>query len=228
MPSVARALFVVVVTAVLNYAAFQEKFAGTTTFWGVVALAPVLLAAWAVFIAHRDGELHRLVHMRGGDVTLGILGAGVLVAAAIFVTRQWMPLGTSRANWVLRIYLQFGGPAELRAKVGLITLFVVAVSAAEEIVWRYLVPRFLEDYVGTRRAWVYAWVLYAMAHVPAAFALSAPKVGPNPLLPLVALTGGLVWAALARFTGRLLPSVVAHAFFNCVVLLFYRLYGPSL
>jgi membrane protease YdiL (CAAX protease family) len=228
MTSVARALFVVVVTAVLNYAAFQEKYAGTSMFWAVAAIAPLLFSVWAVLLARRDGDLRRLFHMRGGDVTLGILGAGVAVAAAVFVTRQWMPLGTPRANWVLRIYLQFGGPAELRARVGVITTLVVVVSAAEEIVWRYLVPRLLEDYVGTRRAWIYAWVLYALAHAPAAFALSAPRVGPNPLLPLAALGCGLVWACLARFTGRLLPSVVAHAFFACIILLFYRLYGPSL
>jgi membrane protease YdiL (CAAX protease family) len=194
----------------------------------LAAAAPLLLSAWAVWIARSDDELGRLVHMRGGDVTLGILGAGVLVAAAVFITRQWMPLGTARANWVLRIYLQFGGPGELRAKVALVTTLVVVVSAAEEVVWRYLVPRLLEDYVGSARAWIYAWVLYAVAHAPAAFALRAPGMGANPLLPLAALGCGLLWAGLARFTGRLLPSVVSHAFFHCIILLFYRLYGPSL
>jgi membrane protease YdiL (CAAX protease family) len=53
-------------------------------------------------------------------------------------------------------------------------------------------------------------------------------MGANPLLPLAALGCGLLWAGLARFTGRLLPSVVSHAFFHCIILLFYRLYGPSL
>ena len=57
-------------------------------------------------------------------------------------------------------------------------------------------------------------LLYALAHVPTLFTLADPSAGKNPLLVLAALGGGLCWSFLVERTGRLLPSLLAHAVFS--------------
>ena len=85
----------------------------------------------------------------------------------------------------------------------------------------------LEPKVGSRRAWIYGAFLYALAHLPTAFALRDANLGPNPVLPLAALACGLVWAFAVRKTGRLVPTILAHALFDWCVIVGYRLAGPS-
>ena len=52
-----------------------------------------------------------------------------------------------------------------------------------------------------------------------------PDAGLNPVLPLAALGGGLVWGAMARAFGRLAPSVLAHALFDWAVVMMFPLWG---
>ena len=100
-------------------------------------------------------------------------------------------------------------------------------SAAEEIVWRGLAASLVAEVIGSRWAWAVAGLLYAVAYVPTMWALASPT-SINPLLPVAALGGGLVWGWMARRTGRLPPAIIAHALFDWCVVVMFRLWGESL
>jgi len=100
-------------------------------------------------------------------------------------------------------------------------------AVAEELVWRGLVVSLLEERIGSRRAWIWAAVLYGVAHLPTAWALRDPAAGPNPLLVLAAIGCGLVWGGMARRFDRLLPSMFSHALFDWTVIMMFRYWGPS-
>ena len=84
-------------------------------------------------------------------------------------------------------------------------MVVLLAAAAEEIVWRGLVTRLIAERVGSRWAWAWAAIPYALAHVPTAWSLRDPEAGLNPLLILGALGLGLVWGGLARSQRRIAP-----------------------
>ena len=100
-------------------------------------------------------------------------------------------------------------------------------AVAEEVLWRGAVMQVLADRVGTRTAWVWAAVLYAVAYVPTAWSLRAGGTGSlDPLLPVAALGAGLLWGAMARAWGRLVPGMIAHVFFDWAVVMMFPLWGP--
>jgi membrane protease YdiL (CAAX protease family) len=151
----------------------------------------------------------------------------VLFAGAYAFTKLVAPVGSPRESWLARLYLQLGHPGELRANVKTMVLGIVVAAAAEEIVWRGLVTTLLAEQFGSRRAWIYSAVAYAAAHVPTIWALRDPVAGMNPVLVMAALAAGLVWGAMARMFGRLPPAILSHALFDWMVVMMFRLWGPS-
>lgn len=218
---------VVLVVGAASYFGFSPARAGSPSLYLVIGLPNLLLAAFALARAKRDGVLKEWFGVRGGDFSLGFLTAAVLFAATWAFTRAFLPTGSPREAWLALVYAQTGDPQKLRAHVALVVVGLVGMAICEEIVWRGLVVSLLEEKVGSRRAWLYAPVLYALAHVPASFALADPKAGPNPLLPLAALGCGLVWSFLARKLGRLTPGIFSHALFLWSVVMMFRMWGPS-
>ena len=99
---------------------------------------------------------------------------------------------------------------------------------AEEILWRGLVPSLVEERVGSRRAWMVSAGLYALAHLPVAWALRVGDAGLNPVIPLAALGCGLVWGGMARRFGRLWPGIFSHILFDWAAVMMFRFWGPSL
>ncbi len=224
---VALALIVLAVAA-STFLGFDLERAGQPSF-ALVACGPtVVLAVVAVLRARRDGVLKDWFGFRGGDFTVGFLTAAALFGATWLFTRQTMGRGTARESWLARLYLQMGDPTVLRKHVAWVVVAVVIMSVAEELVWRGLVISLLEEKVGSRRAWVYAPVLYAVAHIPSAWALRDPVAGLNPLLPLGALVCGLAWSYMFRRLGRLTPGMFSHGLFDWGVVMMFRLWGPSL
>ncbi len=218
---------VVLVVAIATYFGFLPARAGSPSLFLVIGLPNVLLATFAVVRAKRDGVLKEWFGVRGGDFSIGFLTAAALFAGTWAFTKAFIPVGSPRDAWLARIYLQTGDPAKLRAHVALMVIGLVGMAICEEIIWRGLVVSLLEEKVGSRRAWLYAPVLYAVAHLPAAFALADPKAGPNPLLPLAALGCGFLWSFLARKLGRLTPGIFSHGLFLWCVVMMFRMWGPS-
>lgn len=218
---------VVLVVGVASYFGFLPERAGSPSLYLVIGLPNVALAAFALVRARRDGVLKHWFGVRGGDFSIGFVTAGALFAATWAFVRVFLPQGSPRTAWLARIYLQTGDPADLRKHVAFVVVGLVLMAVCEEIVWRGLVVSLLEEKVGSSRAWLYAPVLYAVAHVPAAFALRDPAAGPNPLLPLAALACGLLWSFLNRKLGRLTPGIFSHGLFLWSVVMMFRMWGPS-
>ena len=143
------------------------------------------------------------------------------------VTHFVAPVGSPREIWLVSLYGQIGDPHVLQQRAPVVAAAIFAVTFAEEVLWRGMVTQLVADVVGTRTAWIWAAVLYALAYVPTAWSLRAGGTGSlDPLLPIAALGAGLLWGAMARAFGRLVPGMIAHAFFDWAVVMMFPLWGP--
>lgn len=219
---------IVLSIAAAAHVAFDLSHAGRPSFFLILAAPTVLFAVIGVVRAKSDGVLKSWLSVRSGDFTRGFAAAAVLFGGAYAFMRVVAPPDSPRASWLARLYLQLGDPTELRKNVGLIVLGLIVIAVAEELVWRGLVIALLEELMGSRRAWVWASVLYAAAHVPTVYRLKDPVAGMNPALILAALGCGLVWGAMARRFERLLPGMFSHVLFLWTVVMMFRLWGPSI
>ena len=228
MRNIAFVAAIVLAIAVAAHFGFAVERAGQPAFFLIMGIPTIALALVGVFRAHRDGVLRTWFKIKGGDITIGIVSAGILFAGAYGASRVLTPVSTARESWLARLYLQLGDPTSLKKNVVYVVIGLVILAAAEEIVWRGLVPSLLEAKVGSRRAWIWSAVLYAVAHIPTIWALKDPVAGWNPIIVLAALGCGLVWGAMVRKLDRLLPAIISHAFFDWTVAMMFRLWGPSL
>jgi membrane protease YdiL (CAAX protease family) len=220
-------VLIVAVIAVTSYFGFLSDRAGERSFWLLAGGPVIAIAPIALWKAWKDGELALSLRPRAGDFTLGALSAAGLFLGAYAFSKFVTPNGSPRAIWLARLYLQLGDPSTLRAHSSALVAGLIAVAAAEEIVWRGLVTSLLAEMIGSRWAWIASAALYAVAYVPAMWALAAPS-GPNPILPLAALGAGLVWGGMARRVDRLIPGIVSHALFDWCIVVIFRLWGESL
>jgi len=218
---------VVVVTASASYLAFGPwGSSAMATFWSLGAAPNVALGLFAAAWAKREGALGEWLVPRWGDFTRGLFGAVALFGLAWAFVRLAAPVGSTREIWLASLYGHLGDPRVLREHGAAITATVVVTALAEEMVWRGMVTELLASRVGSRAAWWWAAVLYAAAYLPSAFVLGG-GAGPNPLLVLLALGGGLLWGAMARAFGRLVPGVLSHALFDWAVVMMFPLWGAG-
>ncbi len=218
--------FTVVVVAIASYLACNEEIAGTARV-ALLGIGPTLaVGVVGAYLLHREELLIPLVTFRPGDFTRGFLAALAIFATAFAATHFFMPLTSSRASWLLRVYVQIGDPKILKDHVPAVVVAMALAAIAEELVFRGVVPALLEGMLGSRRAWIYSAVLYAAAQLPTAIALRT-GAGWNPLLPAAALGAGLVWGYMTRRWGRLWPAIISHALVDSCVIVMFRLYGPS-
>jgi uncharacterized protein len=218
---------VVIVTGLALYFGFSSP-PGSAQLWLTLGLPTIALASVAALRAHKDGELVAWLRPTWGDFTRGFAATLFLFAGAYVYVKIIAPAGTPRDAWMARIYLQLGDPSVMRKNAPLVAFGLIALSAAEEIVWRGLVTTLFAERFGSRHAWILAAVAYAVASLPVMWALRDEAAGPNPVLPLAALGAGLMWGALTRFYGgRVFPAIVSHALFYWSVLMMFRLWGPS-
>jgi uncharacterized protein len=196
---------------VLAYA-FSPDRAGQASMIASIGAFYAVLAVPTLYLLHRRGELRRLLRPAYGDITLGAVTAGVLYGGARILASILAAHGSPRELWVVRLYLQIGDTdAPGRMLVG---AAVFGVAVLEEIVWRGLVMRSIQDASRPWRAVGLSALLYAVAHLPTLTLLRSPGAGLNPLVVLAALGCGLVWGSLVVRTGRLFPALIAHALFS--------------
>jgi membrane protease YdiL (CAAX protease family) len=206
------ALVFVVVTATYA-AAFRPALADSAAFYWWFGVPHVALAAYAVSVLTKDGKLAARLYPRGGDLSIGAVTGLALLAASWGARSALTPMGSPRQIWLLRLYLQLGDPEKLQHSVFL-TAALVAIVIAEELIWRGLVLEDLTERFGTRRGWLLASLLYALAALPTVYLMGDAVAGPNPLLVMAAFGCGIVWTFLAGRLGRLLPSAVSHLVFS--------------
>lgn len=208
-----RVALVLAVVAASHTVAFRPSFAGTGSFFLVLLLPYVALAAVALHHFWEQGTLLDRLLPRRGDLAIGVLCAGALLFASWFARGRLAPAGSPREGWLFRIYVQLGDPDVIQESVTL-TAALLLIALLEELVWRGLVLDLLSERLGLRVAWIACTAVYGLALSPTLFLLRDPVAGPNPLLVIAALGCGMVWSFLAGRLGRLLPVFVAHAVFT--------------
>jgi membrane protease YdiL (CAAX protease family) len=214
----------VVVTGIASYLAFSPAQSGSIAFWALAAGPTVALAAAAATWARREDLLREWLSPKWGDFTRGVVGAVVLFALGWAFARLVAPVGSAREIWLVSLYGQIGDPRALQAHALALAVVIGVVALAEEVLWRGTVTQLLAQRVGSRAAWVWAAALYALAQAPTMWALRS-GAGPNPVLVVAALGGGLLWGAMARAFGRLAPGVLAHAMFDWAVVMMFPMWG---
>jgi hypothetical protein len=214
----------VAISGAATYFAFLPQRSGTIAFWTMAVGPTVVLAAIAAVWARREDYLREWISPRWGDASRGIVGGVALFAAAWAASRVLTPVGSPREIWLVSLYGQIGDPRTLQKNGPAVAAVIIAAAAGEEIVWRGAVTQLVAERVGSRLAWLWAAGLYTVALVPTAWALGSSS-GPNPLLVLLALGGGLLWGGMARVFGSLVPGILAHALFDWAVVMF-PLWGP--
>lgn len=224
----ARELGVVALAVVLTGAghayALRPELAGTTQMWLALGLPYVLLGALAVQRFFQDGVLLDRLMPRWGDASIGVVSTGVLLAASWAARAAVAPPDSPRHLWLLELYEQVG-PSDAVQRSMALTVAVLVIASLEELTWRGLVLDTLSDVLGSRRAWLLAWLLHPLALLPTAYTMRDDFAGFNPLLPFAALGAGLVWTFLAARLGRLTPGIFAHAAFTYFSIVQFRLPG---
>lgn len=189
--------------------AFRMSSAGTAQMWLGIGIPYAALSIVGLMRLRRMQLLGQVFQFKRGDPSLGILIGLVLIGGAWLVARTFLPPGTPERAWMLRVFLlpgQISGVA--------VSLVLLAVTVAEEIVWRGWVQSELREWLGARRCWIVSAALYAAAHLPTLFTLEDAAAGKNPLLVIAALGCGLCFGFLAERTGRLVPGLFAHGVFT--------------
>jgi membrane protease YdiL (CAAX protease family) len=204
---------VLVVVTASHAVAFGASFAGTNGFFLVLLVPYLLLSLLAIQHFWDQGTLLERLAPRWGDLSIGVVTAAALLIASFLLRSVLAPAGSPREAWLYRVYLQMGDPDVLQRSVWL-TLALIAIALAEELVWRGLVLELLTRRFGTRRGWIFSTLAYGVAVGPTLFLLADPVAGPNPLLVTAAIGCGIVWSFLAGRLGRLPPVMIAHAAFT--------------
>lgn len=217
LPMMLRRLFPVLAVALVSSAsswALDLERAGSPWLFGAMVLAELAALALGLVALRGDTDLAAAWTPRWGDLRNGFLAAVIAWAVATFGARALAGSGAFDGQ-LLRLYVQVGpvGPQPS----ALFVLGVVIVAALEESVWRWLVPRALEAFVPRRVAWMLAAVLFAIAHLPAAKAMSFGG-SPHLILPAAALALGLFLGAFATAVGRVVPGFFAHVLFDVAIL----------
>ena len=152
---------------------------GQSQMLGALGAFYAVLAALALYRLHRRGELRQRFRAARGDITLAAVTAGVLYGTTRIAGSVLAAHGSPRELWIMRVYLQVGDLSAPGRKLLGAAVFVVA--ALEEIVWRGLVMRSIQDVTSGPRAAGITTVLYAAAHLPTLVPLfRMPGVGPEP------------------------------------------------
>jgi len=172
------------------------------SFWVVLVIASLAMLGIAAARAPRHQDL-LMVHQ--GLVVLGLLTATASFLAFLAlapIVRHVGPLATG----VRRV----DGAVHTAPGV-LAFLLVVLVAVSEEVFWRgYVQGRLAED-VGPERAFRLTAVTYAAAHL----------LTFNLALIVAALACGSLWGWLRLRTGSVVPAVLSHCVFVCLMVSLY-------
>jgi membrane protease YdiL (CAAX protease family) len=219
-----RVWVIVVGSALAQGFALRESMAGKPELWLGLGVVYAVLGGLALGGLSDRGTLAERLRPRWGDLTIGFVVGGALLLGSWAGRSLLAPLESPNHAWLLRIYLVFGEPNAIQRSAP-ITLTLLSLAALDEIAWRGYVLDALGERHGQRRAFLYSILLYGAAALPTAVTLRDPVAGANPFWVLLSLGCGLFWTFLARVTGRLPPSIIAHAMFAYFSAVQFRVSG---
>ena len=176
---------------------------GRADFWSRAAVAGAAIGAYAVVV--QRAELEDLLRPTVADVTIGVVGAGVLYGvfwAGNAVLHRWLPGVATQVDDLYDVR-SVRRPARLP-----IAAVLLLVGPCEELFWRGLVQE--------RVGFVVALAGYAAVHLWERKAV----------LVLAAVVGGAFWGAIFTWRGTLVAPLVSHALWDLAVVL-WRPLVPS-
>ncbi len=176
--------------------------------WWGFGVAAVVLGGTAL---QRDPEARASLVPTVTQLLLGTAAGAVMVAATYVVYPLFTRVAPFLAQDTAALYAAFRAAPPVIA-----TLVLLPAILGEELVWRGVVQRSLEQRLGVWRGCGATAVLYAFALVPLGL----------PVLALAALLCGLVWGGLRAASGSLVAPLVAHVLWDLFVLLFLPLDAP--
>ena len=180
--------------------AWRNALGQSAWLWLGLAYAP--LVVWSLAILRRDDVLGELLRPVPGDLTKGILVAGLCLAALYGIAVLGIKLAPATCGRDLL------GIVRVAASVSTMTrgVGIVVFSLVEELVWRGAVRHTLEDRVGSARAPYLASGLFFLAMIP--------SLHPS-LIVAAAILGAATAFVVARFR-RLTIAAIVHAFFTWI------------
>jgi membrane protease YdiL (CAAX protease family) len=193
----------VLVALNVSWALVMARFGRGDIYW-MVGLHALLVMA--VVVAVRGASLRQASFPRRRDLVLGVV-VGVIMTVATYgafeVARTLVP---SLSTHVTRLYRAAGTEAPAVALA-----WTLVILTAEELLWR--------------GAWIDTWtprVGATAAAVSSVLAFAVTQLGSGSVIVAVlACTCGAIWTALRMHTGRVAPSLIAHAIWTPIVIVLF-------
>lgn len=167
--------------------------------WGATALASGLLLAGALGMGSVRRRLRPTPFRVGAGLAAGAALWGLTSSATALARAVW-PAWDGYVGQLLA-WRGAHGPAFLAGTL-------ILIVAAEELLWRGVVTRFLMERTGRAGGIVLGAVLYAVAHL----------ITLNPVLLAAALGLGLFWGWLYAATDDLVAPLICHLGWDVMVL----------
>ncbi len=172
-------------------------------FWPGISLTTAILAVWSIITA--GAERKNIFCFKSWHIIWGIISAVILYLIFFVGNHLSGLLFESAVEQIDTFYNLLSGQSTV--VIGLLMFFLI--GPAEEIFWRGMIQRKLQNRIGALYGWILASILYALVHIWAA----------NLMLFMAALVGGLFWGWLYKRTGSLWPGIISHAVWDILVFL---------
>lgn len=200
MPARFFPFFAVVLVGLAHATAWRGALGQSAWVWLVVTHVPLLVVA--VSILRKEETLGDLLRPAAGDMSKGILAAGLGVGAVYAIALAALKFAPATVGRDLL------GVIRVAAGVSTLTrgFTLVGVAMVEELIWRGAATHALEGHVGSSRA---PWIASGLGVLAALPSL-------HPSIILAAVVVGIATAATRKLTRRIVVPFVVHAFFSWI------------
>ena len=185
----------------VSWALVMSRFGHGDIYW-VIGLHAILVLV--VVLALTASSWRITLRPRPSDVALGLTVGAAMTAATYVLFDVARAIEPSLATHVARLYRAAGTETP-----GVALAWVLVILTSEELLWR--------------GAWIDVWGAKAglrFAAVSSVLAYAATQMGSGSVIVvLLAGTCGAIWTALRLYTGRIVASLIAHAVWTPVVIL---------
>jgi membrane protease YdiL (CAAX protease family) len=185
----------------VSWGLVMARFGHGDIYW-VIGLHAMLVLA--IVLALPAAMLRVTLRPRRSDVVLGLVAGVAMTVATYAVFDVARALEPSLATRVARLYRAAGTETPSVALA-----WVLVILTSEELLWR--------------GAWIDVWSTrlgIATAAVTSVLAFAITQVGSGSIIVvLLAAVCGTIWTALRLHTGRVVASLIAHAIWTPVVIL---------
>ncbi len=203
-PLLKWSLGTLIVAALLWYILFQARL---VNFWLMLTISTVILMFFSIWL---NGGVGTKGTLTSRNVGMGVI-SGVLLYLFFRVSYEIVKGLDFMTGGVQGVYDLGVGTSILY--VALLLLFPI--SPAEEIYWRGLIQRSLQQRVPPMAAWLLTTAVYTGVHLPTL----------NPPLLITAFVGGLVWGYLFMRTKSVTAGIISHIIFNELIFVLLPLGG---